>query len=204
MSEKEEETHPVLIESWSPGDVLYYGPNSRALNLYGDVCKETTLVLISQILELDRRDSSPITIYINSDGGSLSDALAIYDCIRYIESPVITVATGVCASAAILILSAGDLRLATQHCLFFYHQAIMPGQSIGSKEHVDSLGTTYELCQTRYDDILRKRSKMSKTMFKKEFEGRTSKYFVSEEALNFKLIDGILGTKKKKSKIKLE
>lgn len=209
MSDKdteEEEIHylPALAEVWTPGDVVYYGPASRTLCLYGEICRDSALVLISQILELENRETAPIKIHLNTDGGSLSDSLAIYDCIRSITSPVMIIATGTCASAGLLILSAGDVRLATENCLFFYHQAILPGETITSKEQIESIGDAYELCQTRYDSILKSRSKMSKTLFNKEFQGKVSKYFTSSEAAKYKLVDGVIGFTKKKTKIKLE
>lgn len=192
-----------LAEYWTPGDVPYYGPVDRAIALYGEISRESALVTISQLLELDRREDAPIQIHLNTDGGSLADALAIYDQIRSLDSPVIVVATGTCASAGLIILSAGDLRMATEHCLFFYHQAILPPEGITCFEQIDSTHMAYQLCQTTYDNIIIKRSKMSKTMFKKEFKGKISKYFTAEEAEKYKLIDGIMLPQKKKTKIKL-
>ena len=201
---KEEPLNISMAEAWTPGDILYYGPENRSVALYSGIGKESALVLVSQLLELENREVAPIKIHLNTEGGSLSDALAIYDCIRSISSPVIVVATGICASAGLIILSAGDLRLATQNCLFFYHQAILAPESISSFEEIDSTHSAYKLCQERYDSILKSRSKMNKTLFKKEFQGRTSKYFTAEEAEEYKLIDGIITLQKKKIKFDLE
>ena len=210
MSDEKESELPELPggirieEAWTPGDVVYYGPASRSLALYGEICRESALVIISQILELENRAIAPIRIHLNTDGGSLADALAIYDCIRSIESPVVIVATGTCASAGLVILSAAEVRLATEHTIFFYHQAILPPEAISSFEQIDSNHAAYQLCQTTYDGILKERSKMTKTMYKKEFLGRTSKYFTSEEAYKYKLLDGIIAPRKKKMKIDME
>jgi len=201
--EKEKEPELEPAEYWSPGDVPYFGPIDRAIALYGEISRESALVTISQLLELDRRENAPIELHLNTDGGALADALAIYDQIRFLDSPVVVIATGTCASAGLIILSAGDLRMATEHCLFFYHQAILPPEEIACFEQIDSTHMAYQLCQNTYDNIIMKRSKMSKTMFKKEFKGKISKYFTAEEAQKYKLIDGIMLPQKKKIKIKL-
>lgn len=200
----EHETILMPEPAWTPGDVLYFGSESRSIALYGDVNRSSSLVLISQILELESRSHKPIKIHLNTDGGALSDALAIYDCLRGIRSPVIIIATGVCASAGLLILSAGDLRVATKHTLFFYHQAILPSEAFTSRDQIASTNEAYNLCQKRYDKILGQRSTLSKTEYAQEFEGKVSKYFTSKDALQYGLIDGILEPQQKAGKIVLE
>lgn len=190
--------------AWSPGDVLYFGPGSRALACFGDVSREAGLVLVSQILELDQRGNDPITLHINTDGGILGDALAIYDTLRSVDSPVVTIATGVCASAGLLLLSAGDLRLSNENTTFFYHQPVVPGDVIASTECMLSHSNMYELSRDRYDGILYEKSNLSKETWVKEFAGRTSKYFTPQQAMDYGLIDGLISSKKKKGKLKLK
>jgi ATP-dependent Clp protease protease subunit len=66
----------------------------------------------------------PITVYVNSPGGSADSGFAIYDLLRFCSCPIITVANGVVASSAVLIYLAGDdkKRFALPHARFLLHQ----------------------------------------------------------------------------------
>ena len=194
MSDQETGIPPLqhLYEAWSPGDVLFYGPSARSLNCYGDINRQSSLVLISQILELETRGEDPITLYLNTDGGVLADALAIYDTLRSIKSPIVTIATGVCASAGLLLLSSGDLRLTYPNTIFFYHQPIFPGQEVHSSEQIKSTADMYELAKTKYDGIISRRCNMPPEQWNEEFYNRTTKYFTAQEAKNYNMVDGII------------
>ena len=190
----------MLLETWTPGDILYFGPNSRCLAIYGQVCTETIYPLISQLLELELRESCiPIRLYINTEGCSLSDALAAYDILRSVDSPIITIANGLCASAGLILLSAGDLKIATEETIFFYHQAIMPeAGSFVSKDQISETMNGYNISQEKFDKIILENSKIKKAVWRKEFEGKTAKYFNVQQAVDFGLIAGTIPNKKKK------
>jgi len=68
----------------------------------------------------------PLNIFINSVGGSITDALAIYDVIVNRDATVI--ALGQCCSAALLVLLGGARRWATPHCRFMLHPVASSGQ----------------------------------------------------------------------------
>ena len=187
------------LEAWTPGDILYFGPSSRSIALFGEITKEATLPIISQILELETRSpGKPIQIYINSDGGSLADGLCIYDALRMITSPIVSFAMGACSSAGLLVLAAGDKRLCCKNTLFYYHQAIFPSDIFMSKPQINSVNEAYGVYQEKYDSILIERTKIKKSLWNKHFRGNTSKYFTAEEALTFNLVDQIIKPKKRK------
>ena len=62
-----------------------------------------------------------IEVVISSPGGSLYDALAIYDVIRQLDVPVTTKAYGRAMSAATLVLIAGDKRIITPYTQIMVH-----------------------------------------------------------------------------------
>jgi len=191
-----------LTESWSPSDILYFGPVRRAVSLYGPVTRESVFPLISQILELEQRDpGKPIRLHINTEGGSLADALALYDALRGVTGPIITVATGMCASAGLLLLSAGDLRLSTENTLFFYHEPILPLDEIVSKKQLNELVKAYDLCKESYENIIKTRTGISEEIWSEEFENETSKYFDVEKALEYNFIDDVISKAKKAMQI---
>lgn len=72
-------------------------------------------------------DKTPgtIQIMINSGGGDVSGAYAIYDSIQSCKNHTITIGTGVVASAAGLLLVCGDERYATPNCRFMAHEGVL-------------------------------------------------------------------------------
>lgn len=186
------------IELWAPGEPKYYGPTTRSLSLYSEVNSESAFLLISQLKHLaEISPETEITLYINTEGGSLTDAFAIYDCIKNIPCPVIIVATGLCASAGLLILSAGDYKLATSNTTFYYHQPVFTqSSSITSKKEMECLNGFYEYCQESVDKILKESMGISERRWKKYFDASTGYYFDASQALKFNLIDKIVESNK--------
>lgn len=80
----------------------------RIIFLGSDVNEASANTIVAQLLFLQSQDEKKdIFLYINSPGGSVYDALAIYDTMRYITNDVQTVGIGVQASAAAFLLSSG-------------------------------------------------------------------------------------------------
>lgn len=64
--------------------------------------------VIAQLLHLESESAdSPIFLYINSPGGSLTATMAIYDCMQFIRPPVETTCVGQAASSAAVLLAGG-------------------------------------------------------------------------------------------------
>lgn len=73
-----------------------------------DINPHTANLIVAQLLFLQADDSKKdIYLYINSPGGSVYDALAIYDTMQYVNNDIQTVGIGVQASAAAFLLSSG-------------------------------------------------------------------------------------------------
>jgi ATP-dependent Clp protease protease subunit len=66
-------------------------------------------ILIAQLLFLEAENSeTPISMYINSPGGSVYDGLGVYDVMNYIKCPVHTYVTGMAASMGSFLAQAGE------------------------------------------------------------------------------------------------
>lgn len=90
-----------------------------------DINPHTANLIVAQLLFLDNDNSNrDISLYINSPGGSVYDALAIYDTMKFIKSDVQTVGIGVQASAAAFLLSSGTKgkRFLLPHATVMIHQ----------------------------------------------------------------------------------
>jgi ATP-dependent Clp protease protease subunit len=73
-----------------------------------DINPHTANLIVAQLLFLDNEDAKKdIFLYINSPGGSVYDALAIYDTMQFVKADIQTVGIGVQASAAALLLGSG-------------------------------------------------------------------------------------------------
>jgi ATP-dependent Clp protease protease subunit len=103
---------PIVVEQTSRGE--------RSYDIYSRLLKERIVFLgmpigdeiagliIAQMLFLESEDpDKDIHLYINSPGGSVSSALAIYDTMQYIRPDVSTICIGMAASAAAFLLAGG-------------------------------------------------------------------------------------------------
>lgn len=80
----------------------------RIIFIGEDINQHTANLIVAQLLFLASEDAKKdVYLYINSPGGSVYDALAIYDTMQYIAPDVQTVGIGVQASAAAFLLSSG-------------------------------------------------------------------------------------------------
>jgi ATP-dependent Clp protease protease subunit len=97
----------------------------RVIFLGSEVNDHTANLIIAQMLFLENQDADKdIIFYINSPGGSVYDALAIYDTMQYVKSDIQTVGVGMQASAAAFLLSSGakGKRLILPHATVMIHQ----------------------------------------------------------------------------------
>ncbi len=103
---------PTVIERSPDGerafDIYSRLLKERIIFLGEDVNEHTANLVVAQLLHLSYEDAKKdIMFYINSPGGSVYDALAIYDTMQFIPNDVSTVGIGMQASAAAFLLSSG-------------------------------------------------------------------------------------------------
>jgi len=160
---------------------------NREILCFGEISQETSIMINSQLLYLDSVSDDPITIYLNSGGGSVYDGLAIIDTMRYITSDVKIVCTGVCASMAAVILASGDQRYATPNSRIMLHQV-----STGDYGNINDLNVTIKATNELNDLIT---SIMSDTMgiTKRKYKSLTNRdlWLTPKDAIKYRIIDGI-------------
>lgn len=130
---------PYVIESTGRGERMYdiYSLlfKERIVFLGTPINAQISDLIVAQLLYLDREDSErDISLYINSPGGEISAGLAIYDTIQLIQAPVSTIAVGMTASMATILLTAGakGRRYALPHATIHLHQPLggVQGQAV--------------------------------------------------------------------------
>jgi ATP-dependent Clp protease protease subunit len=117
--EKKNEEGQEKKEEGLVGELL----KTRSIMVYQGIDDEIAKKVTQQLLIMDgRSQEEPITIYVNSPGGSADSGFAMYDIIRFVKAPVRTVCNGLCASAAVLVYLAGDERYTLPNSRFLLHQ----------------------------------------------------------------------------------
>ena len=87
--------------------------------------------LIAQLLHLEAdRPDSEISLYVNCEGGDETAALAVYDTMQHVRSPIATVCVGQAVAAGAVLVAGGDAgrRAALPHARFVLHQPAARGQ----------------------------------------------------------------------------
>ena len=120
---------PMVVEQSSRGersfDIFSRLLRERIIFLTGPFEDGMASLICAQLLFLESENpKKEISMYINSPGGQVTSALAIYDTMQYIKSPVSTVVMGMAASAGSLILAAGEAgqRVALPNARIMVHQ----------------------------------------------------------------------------------
>lgn len=121
----------------------------RRIELDGAVKKETVDKLITEIEILDSlAPGEPITLMIDSGGGSVYDGLRLYNAMKSSKSPVHTFVNGRAASMAAIILIAGDVRMATAESRVLIHQV-----AGGTRGKVENMEHDINHASTLQDDL---------------------------------------------------
>ncbi|MCL4454162.1 MAG: ATP-dependent Clp protease proteolytic subunit [Deinococcus sp.] len=125
---------PYVIEQTSRGERVYdifsRLLKDRIIFLGTPIDSQVANVVVAQILFLEAAASGQeIKLYINSPGGEVNSSLAIYDTMQFVKSPVSTICVGLAASAAAVILAAGEpgKRYALPHAKVMIHQPWVQG-----------------------------------------------------------------------------
>jgi ATP-dependent Clp protease, protease subunit len=133
---------PYVIENTHRGERAYdlYSRllKDRIVMLGTPVNDDVANVIVSQLLFLESEDpEKPISLYINSPGGSVTAGLAIYDTMQYVRPPVATICVGQAASMGALLLLAGakGKRYALPNARIMIHQPL--GGAQGQATDID-------------------------------------------------------------------
>jgi ATP-dependent Clp protease protease subunit len=120
---------PMVVEQTSRGersfDIFSRLLKERIVFVNGPIEDGMSALVCAQLLFLEaEHPKKEISLYINSPGGVVTSAFAIYDTMQYISSPVLTMCMGFAASAASFLLMAGEpgRRIALPNSRIMVHQ----------------------------------------------------------------------------------
>ncbi|MFH0801233.1 MAG: ATP-dependent Clp protease proteolytic subunit [bacterium] len=187
---------PMVVEQSARGERAY-DIYSRLLKnrivFVGDAIDDVVAnLVIAQLLYLEQEDADKdIDIYINSPGGSISDGLAIYDCMQLVKPDVSTICMGMAASAAALLLSGGakDKRYALPFSRILIHQPWSKGIG-GQATDIDIHAREILYNRKVLSEILSKHT--GQPLEKIQQDTERDYYMSADEAKAYGIIDKVL------------
>jgi ATP-dependent Clp protease protease subunit len=171
------------------------GDRLRDVYLIGDIEKDTARACIERLRELANENNRPITLFINSAGGNVTDGLAIHDAARHLISrgiEITIIVQGMAYSMGSVVLQAASdgRRLAFPHSWIMIHE---PAKWAGwqstsaAAQHLERLkqmqDQIYKILSTRSGKPLRQIIRDTK---------RTDFYLDAQNALDYGLIDKVV------------
>ena len=150
--------------------------------------------IIAQLLFLQMEDpKKDIHVYINSPGGSVSDGMAIYDTLNFMQCDIVTYCIGMTASMSTVLLSAGTpgKRYALPNSRVMIHQ---PSGGAGGQTSDISIAAK-EILRWRktINVILSKHS--GKKVVQIEKDSDRDYYMTADEAKDYGLVDEVISQK---------
>ncbi|NVY97059.1 ATP-dependent Clp protease proteolytic subunit [Lactobacillus sp. DCY120] len=186
---------PTVIEQSARGERAYdiYSRllKDRIIMLSGEVTDDLANTVIAQLLFLDAQDSEKdIYMYINSPGGSVTAGLAIMDTMNFVKSDVQTIAMGMAASMASVLLSSGTKgkRFALPNSTVLIHQP--SGGAQGQQTEIEIVAEEILKTRQRLNQILADNSGQDIATIKRDTE--RDNYLTAQEAKDYGLIDDIM------------
>lgn len=162
----------------------------RIIWLGSEVTDELANELCAKMLVLATEDPErDIYLYINSPGGSITAAFAIYDTMQYVPNDVVTVGIGMAASAAQFLLSSGTKgkRYATPNTRVLLHQP--HGGFGGTASDIQIQAQLINDMKHRLAALTAEQT--GKTVEQVEVDGDRDHWFTAQEALEYGFIDHI-------------
>ncbi|KAF1920607.1 Clp protease-domain-containing protein [Ampelomyces quisqualis] len=179
--------------SYKTSDIFSRLLQERIITLNGEVEDSMSATVIAQLLYLEAENpEKPISMYINSPGGSVSAGLAIYDTMNYIRSPVSTTCMGMAASMGSLLLAGGEpgQRYILPHARVMIHQPSggYRGKASDIADHAKEILRIRDRLNRIYQTHLTKK----RTLDEIEKYMERDYYMDAEEAVEFGIVDKIM------------
>jgi len=177
-------------------------PLDYIVYIVGEITMQTAVAATHQMVALDKincltNNFQPITMIVNSGGGSVNAAWQICDIMDFISTPVYTSGVGQIASASLMIFMNGEPghRVITDKTSIMSH--LYSWGAAGSHNNLISVNkefkSTYERMMAHYVNC----TGLSKKKIEKELLCEHDTWLTAEEALRFNIADEIIKTKKK-------
>lgn len=190
---------PTVIEKSQFGERAYdiYSRllRERIIFLGGQIDDHTANIVIAQLLFLESEDpKADVKLYINSPGGSVTAAMAIYDTMNHVKPDIQTVCVGIAASAAAVILSSGakGKRFCLPNSEVMIHQVM--GGAEGQASDIAIVAKHILRTKENLNKILAKNTGQKFEQVEKDSD--RDYYMTADEAKKYGIIDEIVSKAK--------
>jgi ATP-dependent Clp protease protease subunit len=190
---------PTVIEKSQYGERAYdiYSRllKERIIFLGGPITDGVANSIIAQLLFLAHEDEKKdIQLYINSPGGAVTAAMAIYDTMEYIKPDVSTICIGQAASGGAVLLACGakGKRFALPNAEIMMHQVM--GGAEGQASEIEITARQILKIKDKINKILAEHTNQS--LEKIERDTDRDFYMSAEEAKDYGVIDKIISKSK--------
>ena len=166
---------------------------TRSILISGEIDKKMAEMVVSQLLMLEAENDDPIKVFIDSPGGDVDSAYAIFDMIRFVKPKVIMIAMGLAASAGALILLAGDKenRFGFPNSHYLIHQPLSGIRGVATEIEIHA--KEIEKTRQKINALIAKETGKSLAQVEKDTD---RDYWLSaEEALDYGLISKIISNR---------
>ena len=189
---------PTVVEKTKDGerafDIYSRLLKERIVFVVGEINDTMANLVVAQLLFLQSEDhTSPVNMYINSPGGSVSAGLAIYDTMNFIKNPIHTLCMGQACSMGAFLLSSGSKRLSLPHARIMIHQPLggFRGQATDMEIQMKEMAKTKETltrilasnCKKPYETLLQ--------------DCERDNFMSAHDAKSYGLIDSVIDHKNK-------
>lgn len=169
---------------------------SRKIYLIGDIDNESFKSFSRKLARLES-ESRTDTVYIElvSDGGSAYSALAFYDRIELSPCPIHVCAMGLVASAAALVLAAGDVRVMTPSAWLMVHEDTPDPKEFEDRQvhEIETRMKHYRRLETQWANLLARTTTTGDVDWSCYHKEET--YLNPQQCLELGIIDKILEIK---------
>ncbi len=165
----------------------------RIIFLGTPVTDDVANAVMAPLLCLQSMDPErPISMYINSPGGSFTAMSAIYDTMQYIKPDIQTVCLGMAASAAAILLAAGTKgkRLALPNSTILIHQPSMGQGTYGQSSDIEIQANEILRIRTLMEEMLAGATGQSVERVSADVD--RDKYLTADQAKEYGIIDDVL------------
>lgn len=165
--------------------------DNRRVWLVGEITEASGYNAIKGLYLLDTIADKPVELFINSPGGDVVEALAVYDIVQTLRCPVWTFAFGKCESAAPLLLAMGEPghRWVADNVELMVHNysSEMDGKGSDLRAFVQQSEAVFD----RYLELLAKHAKKNLPFWRGLVRKTHDAYFDSEQAIEWGLADSV-------------
>ena len=168
----------------------------RIIFLGTEIDDDVANLIIAQLLFLEADGpGKDIHMYINCPGGSVSAGLAIYDTMRYLESPVGTMCMGMAASMGCFLLAAGHpgKRRSLPHARIMIHQPSQSGAVQGVAADIEIRAKEILYMRAKMFELLARHTGQPLERIERDFD--RDRWMAAPEAQRYGLIDAVVETR---------